>query len=152
MDIKVVGTIKFDNVLLDVYSSLDDPLFKALDVAKMIGYGSGNTWNLCQLCEADEKLILPLVVAGQKRSVTFVNEHGLYNILAQSRQKIARKWRRVIHDELINLRKARNLNVLEQFKEWDGALDAIYFDEETQMMMQSVTVAGGDVEQIPFVM
>lgn len=149
--IKVVGTISFDNKLLKVYASLDEPIFKASDVANMIEYSEGNTWKMLEMCEKDEKLNLPLVVAGQKRSVSFVTEHGLYNVLAQSRKPIARKWRRVIHDELINLRKSRNMNVVEQFEEWDHALDDLYWDEETQTLMQSVTVQGGDVEQIPYV-
>lgn len=59
------------------------------------------------MCEEDEKLKLPLVVAGQRRSVNFVTENGLYNILAQSRMEIARSWRRVVHDELINMRKEK---------------------------------------------
>lgn len=148
---KTVGTIKFDNKLLDVYQSLDQPLFRASDVASMIEYSEGNTWKMLEMCEADEKLTLPVVVAGQRRNVSFVTEHGLYSILEQSRKPIARKWRRVINDEIIRMRKSRNLDILEQFGEWDHALDDIYFDEETGIMMQSVTVAGGDVIQVPYV-
>lgn len=148
---KAVGTIKFDNRLLDVYQSLDRPLFRASDVAKMIDYSTGNTWKMVEMCEEDEKLNLPMVVAGQRRQVSFVTEHGLYNILSQSRKPLARKWRRIIHDELIQMRKARNYDILEQFQEWDHALDDIYFDEETGVMMQSVTVQGGDVIQVPYV-
>ena len=147
---KIVGTITFDHKSLNVYSSLDEPIFRASDVASMIQYSDGNTWKMLEMCEQDEKLNLPLVVAGQTRQVSFVTERGLYNILSQSRKPIARKWRRVIHDELIRLRKARNMDILEQFQEWDHALDDIYFDEETGMMMQSVTVQGGDVIQVPF--
>lgn len=149
---EVVGTIKFDGKLLDVYKSLDEPLFKASDIANMIEYSEGNTWNLLKACEEDEKLVLPLVVAGQRRAVGFVTETGLYNILSQSRKPIARKWRRIVHDELVNLRRSRNMNVLEQFGDWDHKLDDIYFDEETGVMMQSVTVQGGDVIQVPFEM
>lgn len=148
---KAVGTIKFDNHLLDVYQSLDQPLFRASDVANMIGYSGGNNSKMTEMCEQDEKLLLPLVIAGQRRQVLFVTENGLYNILSQSRKPIARKWRRIIHDELIRMRKARNLDILEQFAEWDHYLDDIYFDEETGMMMQSVTLPGGDVDQIPWV-
>ena len=147
---KIVGTITFDNKLLNVYSSLDEPIFRATDVASMIQYSDGNTWKMLEMCEQDEKLNLPMVVSGQTRQVSFVTEHGLYNILAQSRKPVARKWRRVIHDELIRLRKSRNMDILERFKEWDHALDDIYFDEETGMMMQSVTIQGGDVIQVPF--
>ena len=105
---------------------------------------------MLEMCEEDEKLKLPLVVAGQRRSVNFVTENGLYNILAQSRMEIARSWRRVVHDELINMRKEKGRNIAEQFEEWDHAMDNIYFDEETGQLMQSVTVPGGDVIQIPY--
>ena len=33
---------------------------------------------------------------------------------------------------------------------WDHEADSIYWDEETQRLMQSVTVAGGDVKQVPY--
>lgn len=146
----VVGSIAFDSRQLSVYSSLDEPIFRASDVAKMIDYSDGNTWKMLEMCEQDEKLNLPMVVAGQKRSVSFVTETGLYNILSQSRKTIARKWRRVIHNELIRMRKEKNMDVVEQFEEWDHMLDTIYFDEETGLLMQSITVQGGDVDQIPY--
>lgn len=148
--VDVVGKISFDNKLLDVYASLDEPIFKATDVAKMIEYSEGNAWKMLEMCEKDEKLNLLMVVAGQRRSVNFITETGLYNVLSQSRKPLARKWRRIIHEELIRLRKSRNNNIVEQFEEWDHRLDALYYDEETDTLMQSVTVQGGDVEQIPF--
>lgn len=148
--IKNVGTIKFGNKLLDVYGSLDQPLFRASDVADMIGYSEGNTWSMLQMCENDEKLNLPLLVAGQTRTVSFLTENGLYNVLSQSRKQIARGWRRIIHNELIQLRRSRGLNIVEQFEDWDHQLDDIYFDDENGMLMRSVTVQGGDVIQIPY--
>lgn len=147
----VVGTITFDKRILEVYYSLDDPLFRATDIANMIDYSDGNSWKMLQMCEEDEKLNLPMVVAGQTRQVSFVTETGLYNILSQSRKPIARKWRRVIHNELIRLRKEKDMNISEQFEEWDHLLDDIYWDDEAKMFMQSVTVAGGDVIQVPYV-
>lgn len=146
----IVGTIRFGNKLLDVYSSADEPLFKALDVAEMIEYSDGNTWRMLDMCEDDEKLNLPLVVAGQRRNVSFVTETGLYNVLSQSRKPLARGWRRIIHNELIQLRKSRNKDIIEQFDDWNHELDDIYFDDITGKLMQSVTVAGGDVIQVPY--
>ena len=32
----------------------------------------------------------------------------------------------------------------------DHILDNLFYDEKTKTLMESVTVAGGDVEQIPF--
>lgn len=150
LNIEKVGTIIFDNRSLPVYSSLDEPLFRATDVASMIDYSEGNSWKLLELCEQDEKLNLPVVVAGQRRTVSFVTENGLYNILSQSRKPIARKWRRVIHNELINLRKSRDMDIVDQFEEWDHMLDTIYFDDETGTLMQSITIEGGDVIQVPY--
>lgn len=145
----IVGTIRFGNKTLNVYSSLNEPLFKASDVADMVDYSEGNTWSMLRMCEDDEKLNLPMVVAGQKRSVSFLTENGLYNVLSQSRKPIARGWRRIIHNELISLRRSRENDIVQQFDDWNHELDNIYFDEGTGMMMQSVTTPGGDVEQIP---
>lgn len=146
---EIVGKVIFMDHSLPVYGSLDAPLFKALDVAYIIEYSNGNVWRMLEMCEEDEKLNLPLVVAGQRRSVSFITETGLYNVLAQSRKPVARAWRRIIHEELINLRKSRGKNIAQQFEDWDRQADSIYFDEETGMLMQSVTVPGGDVEQVP---
>lgn len=148
--VKIVGKIQFKNHALPVYRNLDSPLFKAADVADLIEYGGNNVWNLTHICEEDERLILPVVVAGQRRQVTFITESGLYNVLAQSRKPLARAWRRVIAEELIALRRSRGKNIAEQFEDWDHQADAIYFDEETGLLMRSVTVPGGDVEQIPY--
>jgi prophage antirepressor-like protein len=150
-ELNVVGRIEFDNRLLDVYQSLDNPLFRASDIANIIDYSDGNTWKMLQMCEADEKLNLPMVVAGQTRQVAFVTETGLYNILSQSRKLIARKWRRVVHEQLVANRRAKGMTVVDQFEEWDDLLDTVYWDEERGMLMMSVTVQGGDVEQIPYV-
>lgn len=147
----VVGSLVFDDMTLDVYSSLDVPLFKVSDVAKLIGYSSGNNWNLLELCEAHEKLQLPLIVAGQNRKVSFVTETGLYNILSQSRMETARKWRSIILNELVVLRKEKGKDIVEQFEDWDRLSDTLYFDDDTGVMMRSVTIAGGDVMQIPYV-
>lgn len=147
---EVVGTLEFHRKKLDVYSSLDIPLFKASDVAELIDYSDNNISKMLEMCEYDETLTLPMVVSGQTHHVHFVNEHGLYSILSQSRKPIARKWRRVAHDQLIEMRRARNFDILQQFEEWDHAADSIYFDEETGIIMQSVTVVGGDVEQVIF--
>ena len=150
-NLNVVGNIVFANRILDVYQSIEEPLFRAIDVANMIDYSEGNSWKMLQMCEEDEKLNLPMVVAGQTRQVAFVTETGLYNILAQSRKLIARQWRRVVHSELVRLRKEKNMTIVDQFEEWDDLLDTVYWDEERGMLMMSVTVRGGDVEQIPYV-
>lgn len=150
MEVKIVGSIQFKNFTFPVYGDLDKPLFKATDLADLIEYSGNNIWSLLHLCEADEKMTMPVESGGQLRQATFVTESGLYNILSQSRKPVARAWRRVIHEELIALRRSRGKNISEQFEDWDHQADTIYFDEETGMLMRSVTVPGGDVEQVPY--
>ena len=121
----------------EVYWSWD---YVGSEDSHVIEYSSGNEWKMLEMCEDDEKLKLPMVVAGQRRSVNFVTENGLYNILSQSRMEIARAWRRIVHDELINMRRTKGRNIAEQFEEWDHALDNIYFDEETGKLMHNSKV------------
>lgn len=58
MEVKIVGSIQFKNHALPVYGDLDEPLFKATDVADLLEYGSNNVWNLTSICEEDEKVVL----------------------------------------------------------------------------------------------
>ena len=148
-----IGVIDFNNQVLDIYGTVDRPCFIAADVAKIMEYSNGNTQEMLNLVEEDEKflsMVKPLTKrGGNKKESWFVTELGLYNVLSQSRKPTARLWRRVVHQQLINIRKARGLKIEDQFDEWDSILDTIYIDEKTGVLMQSVTVAGGDVEQVP---
>lgn len=147
---EIVGQIRFDGYSLDVYDSLDAPYFLAVEIAKLIDYSTGNTAEMLRTLEEDEHLLVTLQRSGQGRQVRMVTELGLYNVLSQSRKPIARKWRRIVHSNLVMMRRNNKLTIDGQFKEWDAMLDDLYIDPETGILMQSVTVRGGDVEQIPY--
>ena len=87
-----------------------------------------------------------------------VNEIGIYEALFASRRLEARKFRRW---SATVLQKLRNQVGLEQYEvmrmtdadiqeDIDHILDTLFYDEETGKLMQSVTVQGGDVEQVVF--
>ncbi|MDX9917298.1 MAG: BRO family protein [Gudongella sp.] len=143
---EIVGKISFDGHILDVYDSLDTPYFRAAEVAKLIDYSTGKTSQMLDLIEQDEHLLTVLKVAGQRRQVRMVTELGLYNILSQSRKPIARKWRRIVHSNLILMRRNNKLDISGQFDEWDAMADNLYIDEETGELMEFNTLPGGDVE------
>ena len=147
---EVVGQIKFDGYILDVYDSLDEPYFLAVEIAKLIDYSTGNTAEMLRTLEEDEHLLVTLQRSGQRRQVRMVTELGLYNVLSQSRKPIARKWRRIVHSNLVMMRRNNKLTIEGQFEEWDAMLDDLYIDPETGILMRSVTVRGGDVEQVPY--
>ena len=87
-----------------------------------------------------------------------VNEIGIYEALFASRKLEARKFRMWAGDVMRKLRKSVGLEGYEVMRmtepeiqaEIDCVLDTLYWDDERKCMMQSVTVQGGDVEQIPF--
>ena len=87
-----------------------------------------------------------------------VNEAGIYRTLFASRKLEARKFQLWTFDILKKLRKNVGLQGYEVMRmtepeiqeQIDWVLDSLYWDEEKKCVMQSVTVQGGDVEQIPF--
>ena len=87
-----------------------------------------------------------------------VNEIGIYEALFASRRLEARKFRMWAATVLQKLRMRVGLEGYEVMKmtdpeiqeNIDHILDNLFYDEETGMLMESVTVQGGDVEQIPF--
>ena len=87
-----------------------------------------------------------------------VNELGIYKMLFTSDIIEARKFRRWSAEVMKKLRSKVGLQPYEAMRmtepevqdDIDHILDTLYWDEEKKMVMQSVTVAGGDVEQIPF--
>lgn len=146
-----VGRIEFDGKTLPVYKDLNEPLFLVSDIAWLCGLcchqglAKYHVQHLTASCELDE-----VVNALDGLPGPFVTELGLYNILSQERGPLGRKWRRVVHDEIVKTRRQRSLDIIDQFDEWDHELDTLYIDEETGILMQSVTVAGGDVEQVVY--
>ena len=96
--------------------------------------------------------------ARKTQDMLAVNEIGIYEALFASRRLEARKFRLWSANVMQKLRKNVGLKQYEVMRmtepdiqeQIDCILDTIYYDEETGMLMQSVTVQGGDVEQIPF--
>lgn len=128
-----VGVITFGSNKLDVYNSLDEPLFKAADVAGMIDYSSGNTWKMLEMCEEDEKLNLPLVVAGQRRSV--IDIHNQVSVaVSNERDKIAKEVTDKIADRVAKIDEdSLRREVVEKAKEqisdkFDSKLDNLLDD------------------------
>ena len=97
-----------------------------------------------------------------KSTITFwmlaVNELGIYEALFASRKLEARKFRMWAGTVMQKLRKNVGLEGYEVMrmtepeiqKEIDWILDSLYWDEEKGCVMRSITVAGGDTDQVPF--
>lgn len=87
-----------------------------------------------------------------------VNEIGIYEALFASRRLEARKFRRWSAGVMQKLRNRVGLKQYEVMRMTepeiqnaiDELLDRVYWDEEKEQLMESITVRGGDVEQVPF--
>lgn len=92
------------------------------------------------------------------RQMLAVNEIGIYEALFASRKLEARKFRRWSAGVMRKLRSSVGLEGYEVMKMTDpeiqacidDILDTLYWDEGTHTLMMSVTVQGGDVDQVPF--
>lgn len=86
-----------------------------------------------------------------------VNEAGIYQALFASRKLEARKFQLWTFDILKKLRKGVGLQGYEVMRmtepdiqdQINWFLDSLYWDEEKGCIMISVTIAGGDTDQIP---
>lgn len=96
--------------------------------------------------------------ARKTQQMIAVNEFGIYEALFASKRLEARKFRRWSASVMSKLRKGVGLEGYEVMKmtepdiqqQVDWIIDTLFYDEETGKLMQSVTVQGGDVEQVPF--
>lgn len=87
-----------------------------------------------------------------------VNELGIYEALFASRKLEARKFRMWAGTVIQKLRTNVGLKGYEVMRmtdpdiqdEIDQILDTLYWDDEKKMVMQSITLQGGDVDQILF--
>ena len=96
--------------------------------------------------------------ANKTRWMLAINEQGIYEALFASRRLEARKFRLWAGTVMKKLRETVGLEGYEVMRMTDPAiqaqiddlLDTVFYDEETGKYMRSVTVQGGDVEQVPF--
>lgn len=94
----------------------------------------------------------------KNRWMLVVNELGIYEALFASRRLEARKFRMWAGTVMQKLRARVGLEGYEVMRmtekdiqdDIDQILDTLFWDEENKCLMQSITVQGGDVEQIPF--
>ena len=109
-----------------------------------------------EVCDHPSKVVRSR--ARKTQNMLAVNEIGIYEALFASRKLEARKFRRWSATVMQKLRSKVGLEQYEVMKmtdpeiqdDIDFILDTLYWDDEKKCVMQSVTVQGGDVEQVVF--
>ena len=68
-DLAIVNEVIIFGEPFNVYGTLDDPKFLAVDIAEMIEYSVDKTHQMLELVDDDEKLTDTIYRAGQKRGM-----------------------------------------------------------------------------------
>ena len=129
---EAIERIIFHGHVLDVYNTIEDPLFLAVQVARLIDYSVGKTDRMLEVVDVDEKLTRTIFRSGQRRNVWFLTEDGLYEVLMLSRKPIAKRFKTFVKRVLRDLRRARNETPTQFFEYIDhvGELEAENLNRE----------------------
>ncbi len=87
---------------IDVYGSVEHPLFRASDVAEWIEHSDVST--MLKNIDEDEKLTQAIIVSGQRRNVWFLTEDGMYDVLLLSRTEKAKQFKKGVKAILHEIR------------------------------------------------
>lgn len=99
-----IGTYKELGHTFNMYGTIENPLFSAVEIGKIIDYSIGNVTNMIKCVDEHEKILVNVtalnnVKTGSKRVGNyttpkwFLTEYGLYEVLFQSRKPIAKLFK-----------------------------------------------------------
>lgn len=93
---------------IQLYNSIEAPLFLAKDVAEWIDYSKSNgkykVSQMVKTVDEDEKGIYNVATLGGVQEATFLTEDGLYEVCMQSRKPIAKEMKKEIKQYLKSIR------------------------------------------------
>lgn len=98
-EIKIISKSTFLDKEIDVWGSIDNPLFRANDVQSWLGLK--NVSRAVANVDEDERLNLKLSRGG---SMWFLTEEGVYELLMQSRKPIAKQFKKGVKKVLHEIR------------------------------------------------
>lgn len=87
---------------IEMYGTVENPLFLASDVAKWLGDRDGYT--VARKVDKRDKATHLMCTPGGNQKVTFLNEDGLYDACMLSKKKDSKQLKREIKDYLRNIR------------------------------------------------
>lgn len=132
-----VEVLKSTEVLgkeLNVYGSIQEPLFLAKDVATWIGHSDSQ--KMVMMVDDDERLLRTLFGAGQNRDVWFLTEYGLYEVLMQSRKSIAKQFKKEVK------------KILKEIRQNGGYLVATEEDDENTIVERALNLAQKAIQRL----
>lgn len=138
-----------------IYGTAEEPLFLAKDIAEWIEHTDLS--RMVNLVDNDEKLKRTLYVSGQNREYWFLTEHGLYELLMQSRKPIAKVFKKQVKEILKEIRKngsyqppmtANEQLTLTMQAQMETKEQVDYLQDEVQDLKENQRLDTGEYNQI----
>lgn len=111
MESKVLTVVQETEILgrkIELYGTIENPLFLSSDVAKWIDYSMSNgklkTSQMMKMCDESEKGIYIVATLGGNQEKWFLTEDGLYEVCMLSRKPIAKQMKTEIKKYLKSIR------------------------------------------------
>lgn len=137
-EVKLISTSTLLGREINVYGSFDEPLFLAKDVADWIEHSDAS--KMIVSIDDEEKLTRILFASGQHRECNFLTENGLYEVLMQSRKKVAKQFKKGVKTILKEIRKTGTYSVMPPApalpQNYLEALKALVAAEEEKVQLQ----------------
>lgn len=129
-DIQIIKKTTLLGKEVDVYGTIENPLFKAKDVAEWIEYDTSSLNKFVSLVDDDEDKVRKNVpTLGGMQEVWMLTEDGLYEILMQSRKPIAKQFKKGVK------------RILHEIRTNGGYMTAIADETPEQTMARAILIA-----------
>lgn len=102
-EVELVCRTTFMGREINIYGSVENPLFLASEVSEWIEHSDASKMLLG--IDEEEKLKRTLFVSGQRRECNLLTEDGLYEVFMQSRKPIAKQFKKGIKQILKDIRR-----------------------------------------------
>ncbi|MDU0482030.1 phage antirepressor [Staphylococcus chromogenes] len=110
-------TFNFEDLPVRTITVDEEPYFLGNDVAQILGY-EDYRGAINKKVDTEDKLRSQIDYAGQKRSVTLINESGLYSLIFSSKLESAKRFKRWVTSEVLPAIRKHGIyatdNVIEQ--------------------------------------
>lgn len=100
---------------ISILGTQDDPLFKATDVAELLGLGNVHQ-SLLDFDES-EKVLRTSSTRGGEQLVTYLTEEGLYKLILRSRKPIAKQFTKWVVNVIKEIRKTGRYELQKEIEE-----------------------------------
>lgn len=124
---------------IDVYGSVDEPLFLAKDVALWIEHS--NARMMLASVDEDEKVVRIAYTHGGYQETWFLTENGLYEVLMLSRKPITKQFKKGVKEILRTIRKTGKYSSFQVPKTFAEALQLaadqqIEIEKKEQLLLE----------------